>query len=572
MPIKLQAQINNDCINVFLANRLLCGNASFTQDNSNGFGANDFAAPNQNNPGCLLPNNGRPEVQSAWYAFKIQTAGTLSLDIIPNGASDFDFAIFGPDKPCHALGSPLRCSYASPQAPTGMNLTTGEVSENASGDGYVRFLDVLPGQTYYMLINNWSGNNNGFSLNWGGTGKLAVSTAEFNATVSCNIATFNGNGSVTCDGSVLGFEWDFGDGSPITSENFKKSPRHYYQATGIYQVKLTTTILESTAELNIGVKAIAIKPVTIVKVPPVIQMPNLQNKYCVSDPNLTLAATPVGGKFAIKKNQLGEFVDNQTVFSPPTLGVGKHEVRYTYQDPTDLACQSVKIAVVTVYALPTLDLNAISSTYCVSSPAFTLVGSPAGGTFKIGTTPATQFNPATLGAGTFTLNYDYADGVSGCAASTSKIVTIYPTPTLAYTNLRDAYCLAGSPFTIQATPAGGAMTINGASSANFDIPALGIGNHTVVYSYTSPDGCSNTLTKQVQIADKPIITFVGLNSLYCTDITCKLLLQAVFSKLIMWWLRPLTQAWQGQAIILLNIPIQTLQTRLASMQKRKALK
>lgn len=519
---ELSAQVkNNDCVNVFLANRLVCGNATFTQDNLNGKGLDDFSN-DANFSGCLTGK----EHFSAWYAFKVQNSGKLTLDIIPLGADDYDFAIYGPNKPCNNLGTPIRCSYASPKAPnwykTGMSLDFGPsstyYSENAGGAGYVRYLDVVEGELYYLLIDNFSNNSNGFQLIWGGeAAKLANSTAEFTPQVSCNVANFN-NTSAACDGT-LGYEWDFGDGSPITSENFKKSPTHHYQAIGTYQVKLTTTIITSSSDENLGALATQTKPVTITKVPPVINMPTLKDKYCITESVVTLTATPTGGKFAIKKNQVGEFVDNQTSFNPAALGVGKHEVKYSYQDPTDISCQSVKIKVVTVYALPTLDLNSLQSNYCEAAPAFPLVGNPTGGVFKINNVVATSFNPTALGAGTYTVSYDYTDATSECSNTTTKEVIVHPTPTLAFSNVRDAYCLAGSPFVMQATPAGGTFKINGVTATSFDIATLGIGTHTVEYSYTSPAGCSKTISKPVQIADKPAITFVGLDAQYCTDIT-----------------------------------------------------
>jgi gliding motility-associated-like protein len=513
---------NNDCINVFLANRFICGNAAFTTDNVNGRGAiNDFGPQYQNYPGCLLPQGGFIEVQSAWYAFKIQTTGKLTMDIEPLGAHDYDFAIFGPNKPCQNLGTPVRCSFAANPTTqygykTGMNLDVGDVSEPAGGDGYVKALDVIEGEIYYIMINNWSNQNTGFNINWGGVGKIANSIAQFSTSVNCNVASFN-NTSSACDG-VLAYEWDFGDGSPVTSENTKRNPVHYYQAVGNYQVKLKTTIISSSSDENIGIIATETKTVSITKVPPVITFGNLSDKYCIDSPNITLSATPTGGTFSILKNQTGTALTNQTTFSPTALGVGKHEVRYEYQDPTDLACKSVKVAVVTVNALPNPDLDAIQSSYCVDVPAFIMAGNPTGGTFKVNGTPTTTFNPAQLGAGNHTVTYDFTDAITTCSKSATKQVTVNAIPTVTFGNVRDAYCLAGSAFTMQGSPTGGTFKVNGITTTTFDIPALGIGTHNVEYSYTSPEGCSKTITKPVQIADKPIITFVGLDNQYCTDI------------------------------------------------------
>src|SRR5690606_24601997 len=119
--------------------------------------------------GCLST-----EHYSVWYSFTTATAGTLTMTITPNAQADYDWAIYGPNVNCGNRGTPIRCSYASTANGilTGMDLTSTDTSETAGGDGWVRYLDVLPGQTYYLIVDNFSQNANGFSLTWGGTAEL----------------------------------------------------------------------------------------------------------------------------------------------------------------------------------------------------------------------------------------------------------------------------------------------------------------------------------------------------------------------------------------------------------------
>lgn len=126
--------------------------------------------------GCLST-----EHYSVWYKFTIATSGTLTFEITPNGNADYDWAVYGPNVTCAAKGAPIRCSYdAPPPYATGLNMTSLDVSETAGldnlgnpSDGMCKYLDVVAGQTYYLIVDNFSLNTNGFSLTWGGTATLA---------------------------------------------------------------------------------------------------------------------------------------------------------------------------------------------------------------------------------------------------------------------------------------------------------------------------------------------------------------------------------------------------------------
>jgi gliding motility-associated-like protein len=117
--------------------------------------------------GCLTDD----ENFSVWYTFTIATAGTLTFTIDPNVfADDYDFGVYGPNKPCGSLGPPIRCNFSGLDGPTGLSLTVTHPAVNAQWSG---FMNVLPGETYYLVVDNYSNSPNGFSLNWGGTATLA---------------------------------------------------------------------------------------------------------------------------------------------------------------------------------------------------------------------------------------------------------------------------------------------------------------------------------------------------------------------------------------------------------------
>ena len=124
--------------------------------------------------GCLSG-----EHLSVWYKFTIATGGTLTFVIDPNVdpnnpiSTDYDWGVYGPNLQCGSLGTPIRCSYAGGGGPTGLNMTATDTTEDAGGDRYVKYMDVLPGETYYLIVDNYSTNTMGFALTWGGTATLS---------------------------------------------------------------------------------------------------------------------------------------------------------------------------------------------------------------------------------------------------------------------------------------------------------------------------------------------------------------------------------------------------------------
>jgi hypothetical protein len=150
---------NEDCIN----GTQVCNNSAFSGNNS-GYDTQELSASNQ---GCL-----GLEHQSSWYFFQVATSGTIELTITT--AIDYDFAIWGPNVSCGALGTPIRCSYSGNYGNTGLSSSANDNSENGLGDGWVAPLPVTAGQTFIMLIDNFTANSTSFTLNWNMTGGASL--------------------------------------------------------------------------------------------------------------------------------------------------------------------------------------------------------------------------------------------------------------------------------------------------------------------------------------------------------------------------------------------------------------
>ncbi len=158
----------NDCSNAIK----ICGDGAISS-NANGVGQQELNGRN---------NCGSQEHNSIWLEIEVTKAGTLGFNLIPTSASldvDYDFFIFGPNPSCDDLGTAIRCSTTNPLASnaisnrTGMNDRELDTSEGpgAIGNNFIKSLDVLPGETYFIVIDRPSGNSP-FELEWTGTSTM----------------------------------------------------------------------------------------------------------------------------------------------------------------------------------------------------------------------------------------------------------------------------------------------------------------------------------------------------------------------------------------------------------------
>jgi hypothetical protein len=144
------------------AGATVCNDQSFSGNSS---GAGTFNELSYLNDGCLGGEN-----QSSWYFFSPSASGTVALNITPaNGTDDYDFAIWGPlaSATCPPTSAPLRCSYAAVSGTTGLNASASpQTTEGQFGDGFVDILTVTAGQVYMLLVDNYTGSLQPFTLDW----------------------------------------------------------------------------------------------------------------------------------------------------------------------------------------------------------------------------------------------------------------------------------------------------------------------------------------------------------------------------------------------------------------------
>jgi len=160
----------NDCVDALI----VCGNSGYQDLEVTSAGIQELNGSNS----CASSEN-----NSVWFKLNIKTGGTLGFTLTPNSTSifeDFDFFIFGPNVTCGNIGQAIRCSTTNPRAAsqgnnlTGMNGTETETSEGPGTDGnsFVKWLDVLANESYFLVIDRPIGNSN-FSIEWTGTASFS---------------------------------------------------------------------------------------------------------------------------------------------------------------------------------------------------------------------------------------------------------------------------------------------------------------------------------------------------------------------------------------------------------------
>jgi hypothetical protein len=169
---------------------------------------------------CLANN----EQASVWYVFTVQVGGTFGFNI--NTLNDYDWALYNlTGTSCANIPNltPVRCNFSATYGNTGMNVANiGGASEAtpAGGSPISNGLDVIAGQTYALIVDNYTQDQNGYTLTFTGNASFIDNAAPTfsSATDNCygNYVTITLSENVTCS-SIAANGSDFqitGPGTP----------------------------------------------------------------------------------------------------------------------------------------------------------------------------------------------------------------------------------------------------------------------------------------------------------------------------------------------------------------------
>jgi gliding motility-associated-like protein len=219
---------------------------------------------------------------------------------------------------------------------------------------------------------------------------------------------------------------------------------------------------------------------------------------CIDEAPFTLsAATPTGGIYS------GTGVSNG-IYNPAVAGVGNRSITYRYTN--NFGCINTKVARIRINALPNITFNNLPDV-CIDETPFTLnTATPTGGTYSGVGVSNNQFNPAVAGAGTHTITYTFTNN-NNCTNTRTATITVNPLPVVVFNNLADK-CINNPTFNLNtATPTGGTYSGNGVSNNQFSPSAAGVGTHTIIYTFTDNNSCSNSDSASIIVNDTTPIIF-----------------------------------------------------------------
>ena len=209
----LNAQVSPDCVNAVP----IC-NDTPVNGGTNGFGVDDFNGAKQS--GCLEETITQSiESNSAWYRFRTGASGQLGFNISTSSSEDWDFALYKAAN-CSELGEPIRCNFYDNQDQHSFLGVGEDPTGDSSNIQYEDWIDVAPGEDYYLLINNFSNINSGFSIQF--SGNIFV-TNPFDALDCSIVSNLLGPPVSACEGSnvtlnattinAVTYNWFIDDGS-----------------------------------------------------------------------------------------------------------------------------------------------------------------------------------------------------------------------------------------------------------------------------------------------------------------------------------------------------------------------
>jgi len=262
---------------------ILCDKAPFVTQRLSGPGA----MPDEANIGCMGEGQGNSEDQSAWYTWVAENNGSLTFTIKPvTPGEDIDWALYelpSGIKNCNDKVL-LRCNATHPTSQqhnwvcgdvTGLNFTSTDIEENLNcdrgEDGFCKYIDMVQGKAYTMIINNFTNSGSGFSIEWGGTGEFLGPDANFSINppsgLRCETDFIVTDSSFFQTGGITKYSWNFGKGAIPQTSNSKGPHSVRYSSFGEKFVTLTI-------ETNLGCQITEIR--RIFAEPCCEDLPNLQ--------------------------------------------------------------------------------------------------------------------------------------------------------------------------------------------------------------------------------------------------------------------------------------------------------
>ncbi|MEJ6982112.1 PKD domain-containing protein [Pedobacter sp. P351] len=266
---------------------VLCSRTSFTELNVTGAGINNHEAAGT----CL-----GTEANSAWYKWTAENNGTLAFTITPTVSNDdidwilYDLGIIGNCGNVTAANA-IRCAAGhgvdnsgcrneALYYKTGLNMTETDFNEaggcGAGQNGFVKYIDMQQGHVYALLVDNFSSSNNGFTIDFSGTGQFLGPESKFSLDIN-QPCTSGQNYVFTNQSTNYGsLRWTFGSGANIPNSTDPGPHTITYSTPGI-----KTVVLEAIGDK--GCFTVSSQTFSVGFKPPLPIINNTKSGYCLGE-------------------------------------------------------------------------------------------------------------------------------------------------------------------------------------------------------------------------------------------------------------------------------------------------
>ncbi len=464
---------------------ILCKMEEFTQTNVTGAGLN-----NRETAGTCLGT----ESNSAWYMWTAGKDGTFTFTITPTVRNnDIDWVLYdlGPGGDCSqataanaircASGSGVTCTPFYNQ--TGLSLTETDLREESGcvpgQNGFVKFVDMVAGHNYALIIDNFSGGNNGFHIQFDGTTEFVGPTAEIKMD-KINPCTFQQSYTFTSLSSNYNtLKWTFGEGANIATANTEGPFNITYTTPGEKAV-----VLEAQGANGCTVFSTVKFMVANTPSPPVI-MPSAL-KLCVGEtlilrtPDLDLASYHWIGPNGFASDQ-----QNPEILITGPENAGDYQL---YVQVGDCVSQTTTLSIPPIYLKPEAQFKIVVNNACQANQNFTLVNL------------STNFTTAIWDVGPGVKNLTTTSNSDGLLTyNTTGTKTI----TLTVQNANGCSVSISQQLEVQLKPATPVIRANQTKFCIGDVMKLEVDEvDGVTYQWTGPNGLTaNTAKLEVPLTD-----------------------------------------------------------------------
>ncbi len=314
-----------------------------------------------------------------------------------------------------------------------------------------------------------------------------------------------GNDTTLCDqpfpvnliGTPTGGTWS---GANVT-------PTGIFTPNGVGTSVLTYSFTDGNGCINSDTRTVNV-------VSPIQSNAGLDLEACIDAGSIQITYTPVSGTWT------GSGVNTTGLFTPTVSGT----FQLVLSNGTG-NCLTRDTMLFTVHPLPVVNAGPDVS-FCPNDAAINFIGTPANGTWSgIGITDINlgTFDPGVAGVGVHTIVYTYINPVTTCLNRDTLLAEVHPFPTAQF-NYNPIVCLGVSEVYTNTSLIGstyfwdfGDGSTSTQTSPNHTYTSAGFFNIKLLVS--SPFGCLDSITQQVEVRVPPIADFTLAPDSACGPVT-----------------------------------------------------